>query len=89
MRITKERTQELVKEFGGSEKNTGKSEVQIAILTERINYLTEHLKGHEKDHHTRMGLLRLVGQRRALLDHLSRSDIEAYRSIIKKLNIRK
>jgi small subunit ribosomal protein S15 len=89
MRITKERTQALIKEFGSNEKDTGKAQVQIAILTERINYLTEHLKEHDKDHHTRMGLLRLVGQRRALLDYLSKKDVQSYRELIKKLSIRK
>jgi small subunit ribosomal protein S15 len=63
--------------------------VQIAILTDRINYLTEHVKAHPKDHHTRYGLLKLVGERRALLDYLIKVDIERYRSLIKKLNIRK
>ena len=71
------------------EKDTGSPEVQIAILSARINHLTEHLKVHKNDHHSRRGLLMLVGQRRGLLDYLARIDIERYRSIIARLNIRK
>ena len=89
MPLSKERKQELVKEHGASEQDTGNSDVQIAMLTERISHLTEHLKIHKKDHHTRKGLLELVGKRRALLDYLTRSDIERYRNLIKKLKIRK
>ena len=76
MPLTKERTQELVKEFGTGEKDSGRSEVQIALLTERINNLTAHLQSNGKDHHTRRGLLLLVGKRRALLDYLMNSDIQ-------------
>ncbi|HON12105.1 MAG: 30S ribosomal protein S15 [Fibrobacter sp.] len=89
MALTKERKLELTKEYGKSEKDTGNTDVQVAILTERINLLTEHLKTNTKDHHTRYGLLKLVGQRRSLLDYLSRVDIDRYRALIKKLNIRK
>jgi small subunit ribosomal protein S15 len=89
MALTKERKLELSKEYGKSEKDTGNTDVQVAILTERIKLLTEHLKTNTKDHHTRYGLLKLVGQRRSLLDYLSRVDIDRYRALIKKLNIRK
>lgn len=89
MAVTKERKEELVKEFGKSEKDSGNTDVQVAILTERINHLTEHLKINKKDHHTRYGLLKLVGQRRSLLDYVAENDIERYRALIKKLNIRK
>ena len=89
MPLTKERKKELTVQFGDDEKNTGDTDVQIALLTERINQLTEHLKTHKKDHHTRYGLLKLVGQRRSLLDYLIKTDIERYRTLIKKLNIRK
>jgi small subunit ribosomal protein S15 len=89
MALTKERKQELISTYGKNEKDTGNTDVQIAILTDRINYLTEHVKAHPKDHHTRYGLLKLVGERRALLDYLIKVDIERYRSLIKKLNIRK
>ena len=80
---------ELVKEYGLHENDTGSPEVQIAILTERINHLNEHLKVHKKDHHSRRGLLKLVGQRRGLLNYLTRVDIERYRAIVAKLNLRK
>ena len=89
MQLTKERTRTLIKENGSNEKDTGKAEVQVALLTERINYLTGHLKSHEKDNHTRYGLLKLVGKRRRLLDHLADREVERYRAIIKKLGIRK
>ena len=89
MPLTKERKKELTTEFGTNEADTGNTDVQIALLTERINQLTEHLKINKKDHHTRYGLLKLVGQRRSLLDYLIKSDIKRYRSLIKKLNIRK
>jgi small subunit ribosomal protein S15 len=89
MQLTKERTRTLIKENGSNEKDTGKAEVQVALLTERINYLTGHLKTHEKDNHTRYGLLKLVGKRRRLLDHLADREVERYRAIIKKLGIRK
>ena len=89
MSISKEKKIELVKEFGENENDTGNSSVQIAIHTERIKNLTEHLKINKKDNHTRYGLLKLVGKRRALLDYLKSKDIEAYRDLIKKLGIRK
>jgi small subunit ribosomal protein S15 len=89
MALTKERKAELTKSFGKDEKDTGNTDVQVALLTDRINYLTEHVKGNPKDHHTRYGLLKLVGQRRSLLNYLSRTDIGRYRELIKKLNIRK
>ncbi len=89
MAVTKERKEEIVKNFGKSEKDTGNSDVQVALLTERINHLTEHLKVNKKDHHTRYGLLKLVGQRRSLLDYVANNDIERYRALIKKLNLRK
>ena len=80
---------EIIKEYGLKEGDTGSPEVQIAILTARINHLTEHLKVHNNDHHSRRGLLMMVGQRRGLLDYLTRIDIERYRTIIAKLGIRK
>jgi small subunit ribosomal protein S15 len=89
MPLTKERKHELVKEFGASEADTGNTKVQIALLTDRIKGLTAHLKDHPKDHHTRYGLLKLVGQRRSFLDYLKKNEIETYRSLIKKLGIRK
>lgn len=79
---------ELIKEYGMHETDTGSPEVQIAMLTERINHLNEHLKVHKKDHHSRRGLLKLVGQRRGLLNYLTRIDIERYRAIVAKLNLR-
>ena len=89
MAVTKERKAELVKEFGKEAKNTGATEVQIAILTEEINELTEHLKTHIHDFHSKRGLLMKVGKRRSLLDYLKATDINAYRELIQKLNIRK
>ncbi|GBU22999.1 SSU ribosomal protein S15p [Fibrobacteres bacterium R8-0-B4] len=89
MALTKEKKAELTKTFGKDEKDTGNTDVQVALLTDRINYLTEHVKGNPKDHHTRYGLLKLVGQRRSLLNYLNRTDIGRYRELIKKLNIRK
>jgi len=80
---------QIVKDYGLHEGDTGSPEVQIAILTARINHLTEHLKVHKNDHHSRRGLLMMVGQRRGLLDYLTKIDIERYRTIIAKLNIRK
>ena len=80
---------ELVGRFGRHEKDTGSSEVQISLLTERINYLTEHFKIHKKDHHSRRGLLKMVGRRRRLLDYLKRKDIQRYRELIAELGIRK
>ena len=87
--MDKERKQEIINEYATHEGDTGSPEVQIALLTERINHLTEHLKTHKKDHHSRRGLLAMVGRRRRLLDYLTKIDIERYRSIIGKLNIRK
>jgi small subunit ribosomal protein S15 len=89
MAITKERKAELVKEFGKSAKDSGATEVQIAILTEEINELTEHLKTHIHDFHSKRGLLMKVGKRRSLLDYLKDTNIQSYREVIKKLNIRK
>ena len=89
MALTKTRNAELVKEYGRDEKDTGNTEVQIALLTERINHITDHLKNYSKDHHSRHGLLKLVGKRRSLLEYLSDQDIQKYRALIKKLNIRK
>ncbi|MBP1888501.1 small subunit ribosomal protein S15 [Clostridium moniliforme] len=87
--MDKARKQEIIKEFGRSEQDTGSAEVQIALLSERINELTEHLKVHKKDHHSRRGLLMMVGQRRGLLNYLAKQDIERYRAIIKKLGLRR
>ena len=87
--ITKERTAELVAEFGANEHDTGNPDVQVAILSERIRNLTEHLKTHKKDNHSRRGLLKMVGKRRALLNYLKRKDIERYRAIVKNLGLRK
>ena len=89
MAVTKERKAELVKEFGKDAKNTGSTEVQIAILTEEINELTEHLKNHIHDFHSKRGLLMKVGKRRSLLDYLKKTDIKSYRVVIEKLGIRK
>jgi len=87
--ITKERKEELAVQFGSSASDTGTAEVQIAIFSQRIIDLTEHLKNHSKDHSTRRGLLRLVGKRRRLLNYLIENDIERYRKIIAELSIRK
>jgi small subunit ribosomal protein S15 len=87
--MTKEEKQEIIKKFGESENDSGKSEVQIALLTKRINDLTDHFNTHKKDHHSRRGLMMMVGKRRRLLDYLTAKDIERYRTIIKELNIRK
>ena len=89
MTLTQERKQELVEKFGSGEADTGRTEVQIALLTERINLLTEHLRVHRKDHHSRRGLLMLVGKRRRFLDYLQREDLEGYRALIKELGLRK
>jgi small subunit ribosomal protein S15 len=88
-KMTAERKQELIKEYAVHEGDTGSPEVQIALLTERINELTAHLKEHAKDHHSRRGLLKMVGHRRNLLAYLTKVDINRYRSIIKRLEIRK
>jgi small subunit ribosomal protein S15 len=87
--MTKEQKQAIIAEYATHEGDTGSPEVQIALLTYRINHLTEHLKTHKKDHHSRRGLLMMVGQRRSLLAYLTKVDIERYRSIIKRLGIRK
>lgn len=89
MYLEKEKKEEIFKEHGKSATDTGSAEGQIALFTYRINHLTEHLKTQKKDHSSRLGLLRLVGKRRRLLDYLHKNDIERYRSIIAKLNIRK
>ena len=81
--------QEIIKQYQLSEGDTGSPEVQVALLTHRINHLNDHLKIHKKDHHSRRGLLKMVGQRRGLLNYLMKKDIERYRTIIKKLNLRK
>ena len=87
--MTKERKQEIIETYKREEKDTGSPEVQIALLTERINELTEHLKVHKKDNHSRRGLLKMVGKRRSLLNYLEKNDIEKYRKIVEKLNLRK
>lgn len=87
--MDKAKKQEIMTTYATHEGDTGSPEVQVAILTERINHLTEHLKVHNKDHHSRRGLLTMVGKRRGLLDYLTRIDVERYRAIIEKLNIRK
>ena len=86
--LTQEKKQEIIKEHAIHEGDTGSPEVQIAVLTARIQYLTEHLKEHKKDHHSRRGLLKMVGHRRRLLGYLYKTDIERYRAIITKLNLR-
>lgn len=87
--MTKEEKLEIIKKYGKNEKDSGTSEVQIALLTKRINDLTSHFDVHKKDHHSRRGLMMMVGKRRRLLDYLMKKDIERYRTIIKELNIRK
>ena len=87
--LTNERKTELIGSYRKHETDTGSPEVQVAILSERINYLTEHFKSHVKDHHSRRGLLQLVGQRRRLLDYLKGKDADRYGELIKKLGIRK
>lgn len=89
MKMTKERKQEIINIHKREENDTGSPEVQIAILTERISELTEHLKVHKKDNHSRRGLLKMIGKRRNLLNYLSKKDINRYREIVKKLNLRK
>ncbi len=84
-----ERKQEIIEQYKRHEGDTGSPEVQIALLSERITYLTEHFKTHKKDHHSRRGLLKMVGQRRRLLDYLIKQDVERYRTIIKALGIRR
>jgi small subunit ribosomal protein S15 len=87
--ISKEKKAEIISQYGRKPGDTGSPEVQIAILTERITELTEHLKVNQKDHHSRRGLLKMVGKRRALLEYLKKNDIEAYRDLIARLGIRK
>ena len=89
MTLTSERKQELVEQFGGAPGDTGRTEVQVALMTERINQLTEHLRTHRKDHHSRRGLLMLVGRRRRLLNYLQRDDLERYRALIRELGLRR
>ena len=89
MAITKEEKANIIKEFGKNEKDCGSTEVQIAILTKEINNLTEHLKVHIYDYHSKRGLLMMVGKRRKLLDYLKENDVVSYRNLIEKLNIRK
>lgn len=87
--MTTERKAEIIKEYGRTPNDTGSPEVQVALLTERINVLTGHLKENKKDHHSRRGLLKMVGKRRGLLDYLKKNDLEGYRALIAKLGIRK
>lgn len=89
MSISKERKEELTTTYGSNAKDTGKTSVQIAILTDRIKELTEHFKIHNKDHHSRRGLLKLVGQRRRLLDYMIQTDLDGYRKLIQELGIRR
>ena len=87
--ISKEKKAEIIKAYGRTPEDTGSPEVQIAILTERIRELTEHLKVNKKDHHSRRGMLKMIGQRRNLLAYLQKKDLEGYRALIEKLGIRK
>ena len=87
--IAKEKKQEIMKAYARTEGDTGSPEVQVAVLTARINELTEHLKANKKDHHSRRGLLKMVGHRRSLLAYLKKKDIERYRSLIERLGLRK
>jgi small subunit ribosomal protein S15 len=89
MTLTVEEKREVIQQFGKSEADTGSPEVQIALLTRRINHLTEHLREHKHDHHSRRGLLMLVGQRRRLLNYLNRKDLDRYRSLIQELGLRR
>lgn len=89
MGLTLEQKQSIIGKYRLHDNDTGSPEVQIAILTERINYLTEHLKIHKKDHHSRRGLLKMVGQRRGLLNYLYQKDINRYRAIVERLGLRK
>ena len=89
MSLTTEHKAEIVKEYGGAEQNTGSPEVQIALLSARIDDLSGHFKDHIHDHHSRRGLLKMVSQRRKLLDYLKKKDVERYRSIISRLGLRK
>ncbi|WP_171020583.1 MULTISPECIES: 30S ribosomal protein S15 [Anaerofustis] len=87
--MTKEKKQEVISKFQKHDKDTGSPEIQIAILTSRINTLNEHFKKNPKDHHSRRGLLMMVGKRRRLLDYVAKKDIEKYRKLVKELNLRK
>jgi small subunit ribosomal protein S15 len=89
MTLTKEAKQEVVGTYGRNGSDTGSTEVQIALLSRRITVLTEHLREHKKDHHSRRGLLKLVGQRRRLLNYLQKNDVEGYRKLIKELGLRR
>ena len=89
MALTKDRKNAIVEEFARSKGDTGSVEVQVALLTERINNLTEHMKQHSHDYHTNRGLLQLVGKRKSLLEYLKNEDVQRYRDLIKKLNLRK
>ena len=89
MTLTKEAKQEIVGKHGKHGQDTGSAQVQIALLTTRINELTEHLRAHVKDHHSRRGLLKLVGRRRRMLDYLQRKNLEGYRALIKELGLRR
>ena len=89
MSLTKEAKQKLITKHGRSESDTGSTEVQVAMLTRRIEELTEHLRTHPKDHHSRRGLLKLVGQRRRFLNYLQKKDLEGYRALIKELGLRR
>jgi small subunit ribosomal protein S15 len=89
MTLTKERKQELIGKFGREDGDTGSAEVQVALLTERINHLTEHLRAHTKDHHSRRGLLMMVGKRRRLLRYLERANLERYRKVVADLGLRR
>ncbi|MGZ4398361.1 MAG: 30S ribosomal protein S15 [Gaiellaceae bacterium] len=89
MSLTKEAKQGIIDRFGASGRDTGSAKVQVALLSRRIEELTEHLRTHKKDHHSRRGLLKLVGQRRRLLNYLQRNDLEGYRGLIKELGLRR
>jgi small subunit ribosomal protein S15 len=87
--LSPDRKQEIISQFGENPQDTGNTRVQVALLTARINDLTEHLRSHKKDHHSRRGLLMLVGQRRRLLNYLAKNDLEGYRSLIAELGLRR
>ena len=89
MSLTAERKREIISQFGENEQDTGNTRVQVALLTQRINDLTGHLREHGKDHHSRRGLLMLVGQRRRLLNYMQRNDLEGYRALIRELGLRR
>ncbi|MCX6390508.1 MAG: 30S ribosomal protein S15 [Solirubrobacterales bacterium] len=89
MLLTSERKKELATKFGSGPEDVGSTKVQVAMLTERINHLTEHLRTHKKDHHSRRGLLMMVGRRRRFLDYLKRKDLEGYRGLVKELGLRR